>query len=264
MSLVLRDLAVRYPNGVDGLHDATFTAQAGQLTALIGPNGSGKSTLLRVAAGLSTPRAGEVVWDGTPVRDLERRERAQRIALLPQTVTAVYRHAVREVVALGRYPHREGLWARWTEADENAVTSALEATGISALADRGFDELSGGERQRVLVASLLVQGADLLLLDEPTAALDLHHQVSLMRLLAGLARRGRTVVCATHDLNLAAHFADAVVLLDQGRVRAHGPVATVLTPENLGAVYGDDIWVGRHPAGDAVAILPRPEAESRG
>jgi len=264
VTLRLEGIGVRYPNGVEGLRDAALAAAPGTLTALIGPNGSGKSTLLRVAAGLLEPDAGKVTWEGAPLDRLQRRERARRIAFLPQTVTTVYRHSVREVVALGRYPHRNGFLARWTAADEQAVVAALAATAVDPLAERGFDELSGGERQRVLVASLLVQGGDLLLLDEPTAALDLHHQISLMRLLAGLADEGRTVVCATHDLNLAAHFADRGVLLDDGAVRAAGAVGEVLRPEILRGVYGDDIWVGRHPAGDAIAVLPRVEGPSGG
>jgi len=256
MSLVVSGIRVRYPNGVVALEDAGFTAATGQLTALIGPNGSGKSTLLRVAAGLLAASAGVAQWHGQRIDRMERSARARTLAFLPQSVQTVYRHTLREVVALGRHPHRVGLLARWSAQDERQVELALAATETTDLADRGFDELSGGERQRALIASLLVQEAELLLLDEPTTALDLHHQVHLMRLLTELAAAGRTVVCATHDLNLAAHFADQVILLCEGRVRAQGGVDRVMTAEYLREVYGDDIWVGEHPRGYGTAILP--------
>jgi iron complex transport system ATP-binding protein len=243
------------------VEDLDLEIAAGVLTCLLGPNGSGKSTLLRLAAGLRVPRGGEILLRGRPLDRWTPRERARHVAFLPQHVESVHRHTAGETVALARHPHL-GPFGRPGPADRRAVDEAMARTGTLDLAPRPLDQLSGGERQRVLIAAALAQGGEFLLLDEPTASLDLHHQVRLMRLLVELAEAGRTVLCATHDLNLAATFAHRVVLLDRGRIEAEGPPAEVLQAERLARIYGDGIWVGVHPAGVVPVVLPQPPGRS--
>jgi iron complex transport system ATP-binding protein len=231
----------------------------GEVVALLGPNGSGKSTLLRVAAGLRVPQRGQALWAGVELSRWERLARARAIAFLPQTVTALYNYRVLDVVFLGRHPHASGPFSGPSAQDREAVGRALRDCDVVELQTRPFQELSGGERQRVLLAAALAQGAALLLLDEPTAALDVHHQIGLLRILRELAGRGRTILWATHDLNLAAVFADRLLLLDHGRIVAEGPPDAVLRQELLQRVYGSGIWVGPHPARrEAICVLPEP------
>lgn len=257
--LELKRVRFAYAHERLALRDVDLRMGEGSLTCLVGPNGSGKSTLLRVAAGLLAPQAGSAAWRGQEISRWDPVLRARAVSFLPQAVSVLYRYRVAEMVAMGRHPHRPGPWARASEADRVAVEEAMAWTGVRELRERFFDELSGGERQRVLLAAALAQGGDLLLLDEPTAALDLHHQTSILRLLQQLARQGRAVLCATHDLNLAASYADRLVLLDQGQVAADGEPAEVLTAERLTRVYGEGIWVGPHPGGGGMAVLPRRE-----
>jgi iron complex transport system ATP-binding protein len=255
MTLRLRNLDFSYREAVPVIASLSLEVKRGELVMLLGPNGSGKSTLLRLAAGLLPARKGSVEWDGRELRDYSRRERARRIAFLPQQVESIHVHTVRETVGLGRHPYL-GSWGRPGEEDLKEVELAMQRTEVTALASRTLDELSGGERQRVHLAAALAQGGDLLLLDEPTVSLDLHHQVRFLSLLELLAREGRAVFCATHDLNLAAAFASRVVLLHHGESVAEGKPADVLKEELLREVYGDGLWVGAHPAGDRVVVLP--------
>lgn len=257
--LELAGLRHRYPGGTSLALDGVDLSIDGGLVGLLGPNGSGKSTLLRCAAGLLRPGAGTVRLGGQELGRLDRLERARRVAFLPQRVESLYALPVHEVVALGRHPHRPAPWARPGATDRAAVERALAAAQVEGLADRAFDSLSGGERQRVLLASMLAQGGELLLLDEPTTALDLHHQVRLFRLLRERAGAGQPVVCALHDLNLAARWCHRVVLLQGGRVRADGPPADVLDEALLGEVYGDGLRVFEGPHG-GIVVLPEDPA----
>ena len=255
MSLFAHELCFRYGKtlAVDRIE---LRLSAGEFVALIGPNGSGKSTLLRLLAGILAPDSGRASWAGEEIAALGARRRARRIAYLPQHILVPPGYSAREVVELGRHPHGEGLGLHQSAADRAAVNAALADTDAEPLAERRFETLSGGERQRVLLASALAQGGELLLLDEPTSALDLHHQVAGMRRLRALAKSGRAVLCATHDLNLAAAAADRLVLLERGRVVADGDASSVLDADRLRAVYGDGVWVGPHPSGRGVAVLP--------
>lgn len=242
---------------VDGVE---ATPPAGRLTGLLGPNGAGKTTLLRLVAGVLEPGAGAVLVpahagpdaghekpgdDGrvaqVPVHEVPRRERARRIALLEQDATSAVAFTVREVVALGRIPHKSMFGA---DPDPGAVDAALVAASAAHLADRPWSSLSGGERQRVHVARALAQRPELLLLDEPTNHLDVSAQLALLAFVRDL---GTTTVAALHDLNLAAAFCDHVLVLDEGRLVAAGAPADVLTPELVAAVYGVDCDVLTHP-----------------
>lgn len=259
MSLRIEQLVFAYDERGPVLEGLQLAAGPGELLCLVGPNGSGKSTLLSLCAGLLAPTAGTLQWDGKALSEWPATERARHVAFLPQHLPEVAGHSVEQVVRLGRHPHLSHPWARLSAEDEAAVEDALSKTDALGLRQRPIDGLSGGERQRVFLAAALAQGGELLLLDEPTTALDLHHQIEGMRLLRRLSRGGRCVLCATHDLNLAAAVSDRVLLLREGRAVADGSPEEVLVEENLRELYGEDVWVGPHPAGGGRAILPYPE-----
>lgn len=259
--LAVRGVDYAYPRGSRVLNGVDLDVHPGGLVALVGANGSGKSTLLRLVAGLRRPDAGEVRLGEDLVHALDPRERARRVAFLPQDVHPVHALSAREVVALGRHPHRASAWSSESDADLRAIDAALDACDVTVLAARSFDTLSGGERQRVLIAGAIAQGGDMLVLDEPTAALDLPHQIAVFDLLRAQARAGHGVLLATHDLNLAAAFADHIVLLDEGRVLAQGTPEEVITRDVLGSVLGRGIWIGPHPETAEPCVLPWPEGE---
>jgi iron complex transport system ATP-binding protein len=230
----------------------------GEIVALIGPNGAGKSTVLRVASGVLAPVAGMVLLGGVQLGRLGTRDRARRIAVVQQDATIPSGLFVREMVALGRTPYLRALLGPTSE-DRRAVEWAMAAAGIESLADRFVDELSGGERQRVVLARALAQRPKLLLLDEPTANLDLHHQVAALELVRALAHEdGLAVVAAVHDLQLAALFCDEVVLLREGRVRERGTPEGVFTVAHLRAAFDQDVALAPHPTHGVplVAVVP--------
>jgi ABC-type cobalamin/Fe3+-siderophores transport system ATPase subunit len=228
----LRGVVAGYP-GRRVLDGADLTVGRGELVALLGPNGSGKTTLLRVLAGTLAPDAGVATLFGVPVGAWSRRDLARRVAVLPQSLELPAGLRVAEVVALGRIPHGDRLFALG-QGDEAVVSDALRDAGATDLADRPASELSGGERQRVLVAMALAQEPELLLLDEPTLHLDLGHQLALVRLLDVLrAARSLTVVAVLHDLNLATALADRLMLLRGGSLTEIGSHGGRL---NVGAV----------------------------
>jgi ABC-type cobalamin/Fe3+-siderophores transport system ATPase subunit len=253
--LTLEEASFRYAEGAFELGPVTLGVRAGQCVGLVGPNGSGKSTLLRLMAGLCRPSAGAVRWSGQPLGSMPGRVRARQIALLPQSLPGDLAATAREVVLLGRHPHRTfGLFEG--AADARVAAEALDATGAGALADRALATLSGGERQRVHLAAAFAQEPKLLLLDEPTAASDVQHQLAVFSTLQRRVRETElAVVVATHDLNLAAHFCTDAVLLDGGRVVAQGAVAEVLTPSRLTKVY--DVAMEAVEAEGASWLLPK-------
>jgi iron complex transport system ATP-binding protein len=235
---------------------------AGHILAVIGPNGAGKSTLLRVAAGVLRPSAGRALLAGRDLREFAPRERARQIAVVPQEGPIPTGLFVREMVSLGRTPYSRLLLGP-TAQDRAAVTWALEAAGIEELADRFFDELSGGERQRVILARALAQQPRLLLLDEPTANLDLHHQVAMLELVRGLSRdHGLAVLAAVHDLQLAALYCDRVALLNAGQIVSQGPPEAVLTAPLLLETFGQRVVLSAHPTHGVplVALVPNGNA----
>src|SRR5450432_2112684 len=217
--------------------DVGFAVGPGELVALCGPNGAGKSTLLRLLLGLHVPSSGVVRLGGVPVETLSRRQIARRAALLPQDAPIDLPLTVREAVALGRLPHLDRFQPESAD-DAAAVARALEATDTAELFDRPVAELSGGERHRVHLARALAQEAPLLLLDEPTAGLDLAHQLQALDLLRATVDDGRGALVALHDLSLAARCCDRMILLAGGRIRADDSPVAVLTPEALAQVFG--------------------------
>ncbi|MCA2215918.1 ABC transporter ATP-binding protein [Jidongwangia harbinensis] len=209
----------------------------GSFTVIIGPNACGKSTLLRALSGLLAPRAGAVVLDGAAISSYRAKEVARRLGLLPQTAVAPEGISVADLVARGRYPHQK-LLRQWTPEDEQQVAAALDATGVTDLADRAVDELSGGQRQRVWMAMALAQQTDILLLDEPTTYLDIAHQMDVLDLCADLNDAGRTLVAVLHDLNQAARYATHLIAMKDGAIVAEGEPGAVVTAELVRSVYG--------------------------
>lgn len=217
------------------VHDVELEVASGELLALVGPNGAGKSTLLSALSGERRPDAGRVLIGDRPVDRLDPLELARIRAVLTQDNALSFPFRVGEVVEMGRSP-----WARTPEreGDEAAIRSALDRADVAHLVGRRFTELSGGERARVSLARVLAQHTPVVLLDEPTAALDLRHQEDVLRIARQLAAEGRTVVVVLHDLSLAGAYADRVALLEDGRMRSLGTPVEVLTAELVSEVYG--------------------------
>ncbi|MEW1638379.1 ABC transporter ATP-binding protein [Streptomyces sp. NPDC093801] len=248
--------ALRYEaEGRTLLHGIGLAARPGETVGVVGPNGSGKTTLLRCVHGALRPAAGRVLFDGVDASALGVRGRARRVAVVPQDAAGTFGLTVREVVSMGRSPHKR-FWEQDGPDDRLRVTQALETVGARGLAGRRFDGLSGGERQRALVARALVQEPGLLALDEPTNHLDIRYQLEVL----GLVRRlPVTSLIVLHDLNLAAAFCDRLYVLAGGRVVAQGPPAEVLTEELIAEVYGVRAHVAVHPATLAPSIVYLPE-----
>ncbi|MFE6170711.1 ABC transporter ATP-binding protein [Streptomyces sp. NPDC056464] len=237
---------------VDGV---TLTLRPGETVGLLGPNGSGKSTLLRLLAGVLAPTAGVVTLDGRPLTEVGRRATARRVATVEQHADTQTELTVRDVVALGRIPHRRA-WTPATADDAEAVAAALERTGLTARAGQSWHTLSGGERQRTQIARALAQEPRELLLDEPTNHLDIQHQLDLLDLVADLPV---TTVIALHDLNLAAMYCDRLLVLREGRAVTEGAPAEVLTPTLIEQVYGVRAEVTDDPGHPVIRFL-RPTA----
>ena len=211
---------------------------AGRISVIVGANACGKSTLLKTLSRLIPPISGGVVLDGKKISEIPTKELARTLGLLPQQPIAPEGIAVADLVGRGRHPHQK-LFRSWTTADDHAVVEALEATGVTELADRSVDELSGGQRQRVWIAMALAQETDILLLDEPTTFLDVAHQIEVLDLLTDLnRRRGTTIVMVLHDLNLAVRYADTLVAVKDGRVHAIGAPDEVVTSILIEEVFG--------------------------
>jgi iron complex transport system ATP-binding protein len=233
------------------LHECTVRAVRGALTAILGPNGSGKSTLLRVLAGLWPPQAGSVLLDDVPLSALSRAEIARRVGFLPQETRCDFAFTVEEMVAMGRHPHRgqAGEDAR----GRRAVDAAMVTCGLEPLRQRAVDRLSGGERHRVAIARCLASDPETLLLDEPTAHLDLQHALDIFALGRSLAESGRAVVIATHDVSAIARVATTGIVLSRGELVAAGSLPDVLTRDLCREVFG--VERDAVPQGDARPIL---------
>ncbi|MGH9338302.1 MAG: ABC transporter ATP-binding protein [Acidobacteriota bacterium] len=247
-----------------------------QVVGLIGPNGSGKSTLLRVMAGLRQPSGGRVLLEGRDLRHLSRREAARTVAFVPQDTHIDFSFTVEEIVKMGRHPHRQRL-ARETAEDRAATEAAMQKAAVDHLRHRLVTTLSGGERQRVLIARSLATQSQILLLDEPTANLDIDHALEILELCQRLAAEGKAIMVASHDLNAVTRYASQVALLDCGCLAAFGPPTQVVTEatlrqvfrvdaERVGAANGTPVFVfHRHspyPEGRSNQPLERPAAKN--
>ncbi len=229
------------------LNDIDLAIQPGELVGVIGPNGSGKSTLVKCLSRALTPQRGRVWLDGRELSSLSAQQIARHIAVVPQAVELPPGFTAFEIVMMGRVPHL-AWWQNETARDRAMARAAMEATQTWALADRLVNHLSGGERQRVVIARALAQEPQILLLDEPTAHLDIKHQIEVMELVRCLNReRGLAVLIVSHDLNLAAQYCSRLVLFKDGRIYTSGSPRQVIAPDILRKVYGVDLLVLPHP-----------------
>ncbi|MEF8907333.1 MAG: ATP-binding cassette domain-containing protein [Haloarculaceae archaeon] len=249
--------------GADVLDGVDLRVGEGEFVGLVGPNGAGKTTLLRCINGVLEPDGGTVTVDGRRVGETPADAVSRLVATVPQDGSVAFDFPVERVVEMGRTPHRSRL--DWSDGSD-AVERAMDRTGVARFRGRDVGSLSGGERRRVLLARALAQETPALLLDEPTASLDIDHQVRMLGLVADLVSEGRTALAAIHDLELAARFCDRVCLLSGGKIRAAGPPAEVLTADALEAVFGTDAAVGVDPATGTptvTALRDRPGRDLR-
>jgi iron complex transport system ATP-binding protein len=246
----------------DVLSAVDLAVAPGELVGVIGPNGSGKTTLVRLLSGVLAPRAGQVLLDARPLTAYRRRDLARRLAVVPQDPILTFPFTALEVVLMGRAPHLPPL-AFPRAAEVARAREAMARLEVAAVAERPLDRLSGGERQRVLLARALAQDAEVLLLDEPTTHLDLHHQAGIYDVVGELRRtRGTAVLSVLHDLNLAAMYCDRLVLLAGGRVVGAGTPTEVLRPAALEAAYGARLHVGRNALTGGPLVLPSPHGRA--
>ena len=242
------------------LRDISFQVTQGDFIGVIGPNGSGKTTLLKVLSHELTPQRGNVLFDGVPLKKMRRAEIARRIAVVPQETQFLFPFSALEVVLMGRTPYL-GHHLFESKRDFHLATKAMEQTETLPLADRPIDELSGGERKRVFIARALAQEPEVILLDEPTANLDIHHQMDFLDLLCTLNREtGLTILMASHDMNIASEFCRSLLLLQGGALHKVGPPGDVITRENIERVYGCEVWVDQHPISGTprINLLKKP------
>lgn len=252
--LTAQSLSYAYRGEIHALNGVSVGLEAGELLTVLGPNGSGKSTLLKLLGGLLMPDTGAVLSGERDLGSLTSRERARRIAVVPQVLDALPEMQVHDFVLGGRYAHL-GMWRGISAADRQAVDDALCRADVGDLGDRLVAELSGGQRQRVLVARALAQESEILLCDEPTASLDPEHQLLVLEILKGCCTRGKSVVFVTHDLNLASQFGDRTLLLDEGVAVAEGRVGDVLRPDVLTPVYGPRLLFETFPGEEGCPIV---------
>jgi len=249
-------LSAGYP-GRSVLNDLYFSIAPGEMLGLIGPNGAGKTTLLRVMAGDIAPGGGTLRFQAEPIAALSHRARARSIAYVPPMLDLMSAMSVEEFVALGRTPYMIG-WQRMQPRDRDAVARAMASADLAAFGDRNMHELSEGEKHRAMIALGLAQEPDLLLLDEPTAHLDIKHAWSIMELIHELhASKALTIVMASHDLNIAAEFCSRLFLMDQGRLAATGTPEDVLHEERVSAVYGYPVRTMPDPSSSTPRVFPQ-------
>jgi iron complex transport system ATP-binding protein len=254
------DVSFAYPSAQPRvLHGLNFEVLPGEILGLIGPNGSGKTSLLKLLAKLLRPQVGRIELLGAELSRLGQHAVAQKVALVPQENPLVFPFTIAEIVLMGRFAHRGHRWSLggfgWEGPEDVRVAQeAMKVMDVAHLAERSIYEISGGERQRAIIARALAQEPKVLLLDEPTAFLDLNHQVAICRILHRLNQeRSLTVVLVSHDLNLASQYCDRLLMLSEGRISRIGSPEEVIRPEVLEAVYRCEVLVDRHP----ITGLPR-------
>jgi len=248
----LRSVSFRYREDWV-IRDLSFRVERGEFIGIVGPNGSGKSTLLKLLYRLIAPQRGKIFIDGIDLGAMSRSEIARKMAVVAQETQLLFPFRVIEVVLMGRSPYLGHLMFE-SQKDLEIAKKVMAWTEVLPFADRLIDELSGGERKRVLIARALAQEPEIMLLDEPTASLDIHHQIDFLDLIHSLNRERRlTIVMASHDMNLASEFCDRILLLQGGRIHSVGSPQEVITKESIEEVYGCKVWVDENP----VSGMPR-------
>jgi len=242
------------------LQNISFRVEKGEFVGVIGPNGSGKTTLLKILYRLLAPQKGEILFELVPLKKMDRTDIAKRVAVVAQETHLLFPFTVLETVLMGRSPYLKNLVFE-SEKDLEIAKKAMEWTKILPFSERPLDELSGGERKRVFIARALAQEPEVILLDEPTANLDIHHQIDFLDLIVALNReRGLTIVMASHDMNMASEFCDRLILLQGGRIYQMGTPEEVITRENIENVYGCEVWIDQHP----ISGMPRISLMKKG
>ncbi|MEN8614114.1 ABC transporter ATP-binding protein [Dehalogenimonas sp. THU2] len=256
LTIELKNVSVSYGEK-EVVHDVSFRMVPGEMVGLVGPNGSGKSTLIKSLSRILTPVKGSITANGDDISRLGRRELAKLISVVPQTPWLPSAYTAFEIVLMGRNPHLGPLQYEG-EKDLTIAWDAMERAGVQQFAERRISELSGGEIQSVLIARALAQQTEGILLDEPTANLDIGRQIDVLNLIKEEChQRHLTVIAAIHDLNLAAHYCEKLVLIRRGELFAFGTPAEVITTDNICQVYGPGSYVHAHPLTGLPAVLPR-------
>ncbi|RJP86506.1 MAG: ABC transporter ATP-binding protein [Desulfobacteraceae bacterium] len=245
-------------DGLQVLNHVSFTVRRGEFFIVIGPNGSGKTTLMRIIAGLLHPDKGDLSINEQPIHKYKRKSLARQIAFVPQQMPTDFPFIVSDVVLFGRAPHM-GTFGLESRGDVAFADQAMAFTEVGHLAKRRIDQLSGGECQRVFIARAICQNPDIIVLDEPTASLDIAHQLRIMDMMEKMKReKNATVIMVSHDVNLAAMYADTLLLLNRGEIVKHGHPGEVLTYETLESVYGCTLLVDENPLGRFPRVTPVP------
>lgn len=257
-ALALANVSLAY-NDTTVLDAVSFTAGRGEFFMILGPNGAGKSSLLKLLAGIEKPRSGHIKVLGKALADYSVRDLAREVAMVAQQAPMDFPFSVAETVLMGRSPHL-GLLGLEGEKDFAIAEEAMRFTEVAHLGARRLDQLSGGERQRVMIARAICQGPKIILLDEPTTALDPAHQVRIMDLMERFRQeKGTTVIMVSHDLNLAAMYADRLLLLKEGKVVVIGSPGEVITPDFIGQSYDCELLIDENPLGGVPRVMPIPE-----
>jgi len=256
IKIELKDITLAYgPKEV--VKGISFSLKSGEVVGLVGPNGSGKSTIIKALSRVLLPRSGKIELNGRDIDEITRRDLSMFISVVPQTAVLPSAFTAFEIVLMGRNPHL-GLFQYESKKDLDIAWQSMASTSTQHLAQRRIGELSGGEIQSVVIARALTQQTEAIFLDEPTANLDVGRQIEILDLIKGLCRRSKiAVIAALHDLNLASHYCDKLVLIKDGQVHAEGPPQKVITNENIYDVYGPGSYVHRHPVSGLPAVLPR-------
>ena len=258
IALDLQNNSLSY-NGNKVVDAVSFSAKAGEFFMILGPNGAGKSSLLKLIAGIEEPQSGQITILGKPKAKYSARDLAKVVALVAQQAPIDFPFSVAETVLMGRSPHL-GLLGIEGERDYDLASEAMHFTGVNQFADRRLDQLSGGERQRVMIARAICQEPQIILLDEPTTALDPAHQLKIMDLMERFRKEKKTtVIMVSHDLNLAALYSDRLLLMKNGRVVVIGTPAEVFIPEFIEKSYECDLLIDENPVGKVPRVMPIPE-----
>jgi ABC-type cobalamin/Fe3+-siderophores transport system ATPase subunit len=258
--LQVQQLLFSHPDTEWSLHVPTFTLRSGEFRVIIGPNGSGKSTFLRLIAGLLTPKQGSILLNGQDIHTFGRQEIARQLGFLPSETSSEFDYRVYEIVAMGRYPYLP-IGGFMRGEDRAVVERVMRQTDILHLKDRQISHVSDGERQRTFLASVLAQEPSLILLDEPTNALDIHHQVQLFTILKELTRHDISVLTILHDVNMASMYGDELSLFENGRIVKNGVPSDIVTSELLSAVYRENLLVMNHPQTGRPLVFPGKEGD---